>query len=455
MISGEMSLTLGVREVEVFLRRVRTRMPFRYGKAEVTGQPYAHLRVRTDPEAVGVSAAALPPLWFDKRPGLSHEDTIRDLLRSIALASGVYRASPPGTPYALHQACEPDARRRAQAEGMNELTAGFGVALVDAAVLDAACRLSRRTFHQGLKEDVFGVGPDLAAIVPGRPLPGVAVRHTVGLSDPLYGSEVVRPVRDGLPETLADVVQVVRPHWYKIKLSGDADATLDRLRKIALVLDRDAGDYEVTLDGNEQFHTMAEVAELARKIEARHWLSKLWERTAWIEQPIAREESLVPEVSSALRRIWKPVIIDESDGTDEAVDRALELGYKGISAKNCKGVYRTLHSFRRSVETGAILSSEDLMNIPVVPLHQDLCVAAALNLPHSERNGHHYVRAFEYFSPREKEAAIREFPELYTADRPTVGIHNGVLDVTGINDFGFGVVSEPDWDHLERVASPP
>jgi hypothetical protein len=86
-----MSLTLRVREVEVFLRRVRTRMPFQYGKAEVTGQPYAHLRVRTDPDATGVSAAALPPLWFDKRPGLTHEDTVRDLIRSVAIAAEVYQ----------------------------------------------------------------------------------------------------------------------------------------------------------------------------------------------------------------------------------------------------------------------------------------------------------------------------------------------------------------------------
>lgn len=447
-----MSLSLRVLEVDVFLRRVRTRMPFRYGKAEVTGQPYAHLRVRFDPDATGVSAAALPPLWFDKRSGLTHDDTIRDLLRSIAVAAEVYRAAPAASPYELHRACEPEARRRAAAEGMNDLTGGFGVALLDAAVLDAACRLGRRTFHQGLKEDLFGLGADVAALIPERPLPGIAVRHTVGLSDPIFGSEQVAPVRDGLPETLADVVQVVHPHWYKIKLSGDVDASLDRLRKIALVLDRDAGEYEVTLDGNEQFQSMAQVADFARKIEGRHWLGNLWERTAWIEQPVSREASLVPEVSSALKRMWMPVIIDESDGTDDAVDRALALGYKGISAKNCKGVYRTLHSYRRTVETGAILSSEDLMNIPVVPLHQDLCVAAALNLTHSERNGHHYVRAFEYFSPKEKEAAIREFPELYTPKRPTVQIHNGMIDLSGINDFGFGVVSEPDWDFLEKVS---
>lgn len=447
-----MSLTLQVREVEVFLRHIRTRMPFRYGKAEVTGQPYAHLRVRFEPEATGVSAAALPPLWFDKRAGLTHEDTVRDLLRSIAIAADVYKGAPAATPYQLHRTCEPEARRRATVEQMNDLTAGFGVALLDAAVIDASCRLGLRTFHRGLREDLFGIGPEFGAIVPPVPLPRIAVRHTVGLSDPIYGSELLTPIRDGLPETLDDVVRTYQPHWYKIKLGGDADANLDRLRKIALVLDRDAGEYEVTLDGNEQFHDMNEVVALARRIADRPWLRNLWNRTAWIEQPVTRDESLVPDVSTALKRLSKPVIIDESDGTDDAVDRALALGYHGISAKNCKGVYRTLHSYKRAVETGAILSSEDLMNIPVVPLHQDLCVAAALNLTHSERNGHHYIRAFEYFSPKEKEDALREFPELYRADRPTVQVYNGAIDLSGINDSGFGVVSEPDWAFLERVS---
>src|ERR1043165_8996518 len=142
-----MAPRLRVREVDVFLRRVRTRMPFRYGKAEVTGQPYAHLRVRFEPEITGVSAAALPPLWFDKRAGLTHEDTIRDLLRSIALASEVYRGASDAAAYNLHRTCEPEARRRATAEGMNDLTAGFGVALLDAAAIDATCRLAGRTFH--------------------------------------------------------------------------------------------------------------------------------------------------------------------------------------------------------------------------------------------------------------------------------------------------------------------
>jgi hypothetical protein len=446
-----MTVRLRVREVDVFLRRVRTRIPFRYGKAEVTGQPYAHLRVRCEPEVTGVSAAALPPLWFDKRPGLTHDDTIRDLLRSIAVASEVYRGASDAGAWNLHHTCEPEARRRAAAEGMNDLTAGFGVALMDAALIDASCRLAGRTFHEGLREDLFGQGSYFGAIVPVRPLTRIAVRHTVGLSDPITPEDITAPKNDGLPEALTDVIQTYKVRWFKIKLSGDVTASLDRLRRIAEVLDQFAGDYEVTIDGNEQFHDMEEVAELVKKIRTRAWLHQLWDRTAWIEQPVERSDSLKPEVAAALKQIPKAVIIDESDDRDAAVDEALGLGYRGISAKNCKGVFRTLHSFRRVQEKRAVLSSEDLMNTPVVPLHQDLCVAAALGIPHSERNGHHYIRAFDYFSPKERDQAIQEFPELYEAGRPTVKVANGVMDVRGINSFGFGVRSEPDWESLEKV----
>ncbi|HVE42439.1 MAG TPA: enolase C-terminal domain-like protein, partial [Planctomycetota bacterium] len=272
------------------------------------------------------------------------------------------------------------------------------------------------------------------------------------LSDPITDSDASTRTGDALPETLEEVVRTYKPRWFKIKLSGDVNASLERLRRIAEVLDREAGDYQVTLDGNEQFHVMEEVVDLVKKLQAREWLGNLWNRTAWIEQPVDRAESLGPDVAAALRRIPQSVIIDESDGTDDAVDRALSLGYRGISAKNCKGVFRTLHSFRRCGEKGAVLSSEDLMNIPVVPLHQDLCVAAALGITHSERNGHHYIRAFEYFSPKEREAAIREFPELYREGRPTVRVEDGAIDVSGINAFGFGVRSEPDWSFLEKVS---
>ncbi|MFN3486828.1 MAG: mandelate racemase, partial [Planctomycetota bacterium] len=83
-----------VLETSVFWRPVRTRLPFRYGRAVLTEAPVAHLRLRVHVEgrpAAGTSGALLPPLWFDKSPGRTHEDDIRALLRSLREAATAYR----------------------------------------------------------------------------------------------------------------------------------------------------------------------------------------------------------------------------------------------------------------------------------------------------------------------------------------------------------------------------
>lgn len=437
-----------VRKAQIYLRPVRTRMPFKYGKAVVTEEPIAHLRVSAEVDgrfADGVSAAALPPLWFDKDPAKTHADNIADLLRSLRGAVEAYAGAKAATPYALHRACEGEARKRLKDQ--NDLSAGFGVALMDAALIDALCRATRTTFHEALRADLLGFGP---LELPERPLDRIFVRHTVGMADPITAGDVAAPLNDGLPETLEEVQRVYGVRYYKVKISGDADASLERLRRIASVL---RGDYQVTLDGNEQFHAMEEAAAFVRRMSADPALKEFWAKTLWIEQPVERSRALAEDVHEALEEIdrVKPVIIDESDGTDDAVDRALALGYRGISAKNCKGVYRTLHSHRRTREACAVLSSEDLMNIPVVPLHQDLAVAAALGIGHSERNGHHYIRAFEYFSPGEREATLRDFPSLYRTLPSGLGavrVENGAMSVVEINRAPFGVLEEPDWSHL-------
>jgi hypothetical protein len=421
-------------------------MPFRYGKAVVTTQPYAHLRatVEVDGRAVtGVAASALPPLWFDKDPSKSHDEQIRDLLRSIRAARDAYGALPASNAFDLHQAGEPEARRRCR---LNDLTAGFGVAMLDAAVVDALCRVTGSTFHAALRADLLGFGP---VPLPERPIERLHVRHTVGLADPITAADVREKLADGLPQTLEEVVRSYRVRYFKLKVSGNAAESLDRLRRIASVLDRDAGDYQLSLDGNEQFARLRDFAEFAGSVSRE--LPGLWRRTLWIEQPVERGAALRESVPAEL---GKPVIIDESDGTDGVVDVALGLGYGGISVKLCKGVYRALHSLRRTSETKAILSSEDLMNIAVVPLQQDSCLAAALGIPHSERNGHHFFRAFDFLSPAEREAALREFPSLYRADPPSVRVADGALDLSEVNRHGFGTLSEPDWYHLEEMDLP-
>ena len=94
-----------------------------------------------------------------------------------------------------------------------------------------------------------------------------------------------------------------------------------------------------------------------------------------------------------------PVIIDESNGTDDAFEKAIILGYH-VSAKNCKGPFRTLKNFeiiqRHNSQSpeNLYLSSED--HKPSCPSRIRICVAGTLGISHTERNGHHFVKGLEF-----------------------------------------------------------
>ena len=133
---------LRILEASVFSRPIKTRMPFRFGRSTLTQMPILHLRlkVETSGGAIvhGVSASGIPPLWFDKGAGKTHEDNINDLSLSLRLALDQFLELDEAPVWYLHSTAEPIVRKLAAGKGLNELTAGFGVALVDAALIDAA-----------------------------------------------------------------------------------------------------------------------------------------------------------------------------------------------------------------------------------------------------------------------------------------------------------------------------
>src|SRR5690606_35583989 len=103
-----------------------------------------------------------------------------------------------------------------------------------------------------------------------RPGASIALRHTVGLVDPLTSPD--RPadaVDDGLPVTLEEVVRHYGCRWFKLKVAGDPARDLDRLEAIAVVLDKTGIDYSCTLDGNEQYDDADGIVELWRRMEER------------------------------------------------------------------------------------------------------------------------------------------------------------------------------------------
>jgi hypothetical protein len=458
----------------LYRRLARTRFPFRFGKASMTEMPLVYVRAEWEfaggASFEGVSASGIPPLWFDKRDGKTAADNEADLLASLRAAAEAYKAAGAGTAWGLHQAVTEPVRDLLVARGQAPLAAGFGPALVEAALVDGLCRALGVPFAEALR-GALGLPEEILNALPAKPLERVAFRHTVGLADPLTAADVASPLNDGLPETLEQVLATYRPAYLKVKINGDPAESRARLRGIAAVVRAAGIDYAVTLDGNEQFGTMAAFADfldgLLQEAGAHAGLRDFLERTLWIEQPVRRDQALDPACAAAIDRVsaFRPVILDESDGEADALQRGLALGYGGVSSKTCKGLFRslghlaTLAKARAAGRENLIFSCEDLTTVPVHPLQQDLCLAAAIGLPHAERNGHHYLRPSGFLTEAECRAALEAHPALYetTASgelrvRISPSENGGGFDLRDVNSArGLGTALVPEWEALEEL----
>ena len=459
--------------VELFERDVVYRMPFRFGAATLHGCPQAFARVtirdKDGREATGSGAELLAPKWFDKNPALSNEANFEQLRRAIAIARDNYRSQRRASAFghfARNHQTQLDAGAR---HGLDSLVAGFGPALLDRAVLDALCRLQGLDVFTLARRNLIGlrVGPltpdlrgfDLDAFLAGlTPLRRVAARHTVGLIDPLTGQGTLR---DGLPETLEQVIRAYGHRWFKLKIGGDVQADVARLCAIARVLDAEAGDYAVTLDGNEQYQDAGAVAELWRAVTTAPDLRRLARAIRFIEQPLDRARTLETDISALDLPV--PFIIDESDHGLDVYPRARALGYQGVSSKSCKGLYKSMLNAARTAmwnaEAGGaryLMSGEDLSTQAGLGVQQDLALVALLGIDHVERNGHHYVDGFQGASAAEAGAFLAAHPDLYrpAAEGARLRIEHGKIRLASLAVPGYATALAPDWSTMREMATP-
>ena len=89
-------MRFALRQIDLFERDVRLRLPFRFGIVTLTQAPQAFVRTRirleNGREAEGAAAELLAPKWFDKNPALSNEQNFDQLRLSLALARDAYLA---------------------------------------------------------------------------------------------------------------------------------------------------------------------------------------------------------------------------------------------------------------------------------------------------------------------------------------------------------------------------
>ena len=467
-------MTFRIERFRLHVLPMRTRFPFRYGIACMTAVPHVFVNVDlvVDGRAVtGLSSEGLPPKWFTKQPDTPLELELAEMIAVLQNATRIARLAAERDTGFFRWWSDLYAEQSSWASVRQSppLLANLGVSMVERAVLDGLCKAAQQPLHALLHQNTLGIdlgevraelrGVQVADIIEKQPLERLHARHTIGLADPLSAETLpeAERVNDGLPQSLDECIRTYSLTYFKIKVCGQPEVDLPRLREIAAVLTHECRNgFRATLDGNEQFHDFAAFSDFYATLRADAALRPLFENLILIEQPLHRSVAL-SDAAGALRD-WKDgpgMIIDESDGSVADLPRALELGYRGTSHKNCKGIVKGLaNAALLKSRPDSLLSGEDLVNQGPVALLQDLAVNALLGIRHVERNGHHYFRGLSMHPAHVQDAVLQTHGDLYQrhADGfPALRIENGTISLASVNAAPFGCGLTLSMDDFEPL----
>jgi len=468
-----------VHQIDFHRLDMKTRFPFRYGIASMCEVPHLFVRMHVEIDNQmwqGTSSEGLPPKWFTKNPETDFKtDDLPEMLTVIkqaahfAMTGNTHRDF-----FSWWMNLSEQQTVWAAENGQPPLLANLGVSLMERAALDAKCRQQKSSLFTVLFQNRLGIelsairshltGIKPSDILPPQPRSHVQLRHTIGLGDPLTESDIAvgEKLADNLPHCLTSNIERYGLRYFKIKLSGNLDSDLPRMRVLSKLLNERVGEsMRFTLDGNEQYATMARFQDHWQELNGDASIRRMVQRSLlFVEQPVHRDSALLPEVKETLSD-WQdapPVIIDESDAEIDSLPTALRLGYSGTSHKNCKGIIKSIAALgtikkEQSVNRRLILSAEDLGNIGPVALLQDLAVVAALGIPHVERNGHHYFAGLSMFPAPIQNQTARDHPDLY--QREASGLlalqpRRGQLQLNSVNAAPLGVSQQIDLQYFRH-----
>ncbi len=413
---------------------------------------------------LGLASEGLPPKWFTKDPETRFEEDLPAMVESIRNAADLASNSTYDTVFSAWHSLYEQQDCWAQEQGCPPLLAHLGTSFVERMLIDGFCRSAGLSFVDAVHSNALGIDlgrihPELAGTEPSDwlPAPGESIiaRHTVGLGDPLRVEDIPEGERisDGLPHALLDAAVQYGLTHFKIKICGNLEVDVPRLRAVAAVISEASPGFRYTLDGNEQYQNIETFRTHWETYQADPDLAILFEnnRLLFVEQPLHREVALEERVKDELAA-WvgaPPMIIDESDGELSCLRRAIALGYRGTSHKNCKGVIKGLanrcliewHRRHHPEEGPWLMSGEDLANVGPVALLNDLAVMSVLGVEDVERNGHHYFAGLSMYPSELQEIVRGRHPDLYEM-RPegyaSLQIQSGSVSTRSLGESTFG-----------------
>ena len=195
---------------------------------------------------------------------------------------------------------------------------------------------------------------------------------------------------------------------------------------------------------------------LVDRLDRGSALKPIASKLLYIEQPMPRDITRLSPLGELARRDF---IVDEADNSYDAFPVARALGYRGISSKSCKGIYKSVINATRAAKWSAaaekcFIAGEDLTCQAGLAVQQDLALGALIGVTHAERNGHHYVDGFGDTPAAEAQAFLAAHPDIYASDNGKVrlAIHDGDLLTGSLTTPGFATAVHPVWSAMPSLA---
>jgi L-alanine-DL-glutamate epimerase-like enolase superfamily enzyme len=398
-------------------------------------------------EARGFGSMPLGNVWSFPSRVLGYEATLAAMKAVVErIARIVGDCNEAGHPIDIAVALEPACFEAAEqlgrelklAEPIPRLCTLVAASAFDAALHDAFGKVhglnAYRTYGPEFLAHDLGhylgeefLGETLDRFVAREPRPRLPLYHLVGALDPLTEADVVRPVNDGLPETLAEWIPACGLTHIKIKLNGDDLAwDVNRVVEVERVAAEAQGRRAVTrwfysLDFNERCANVGYLLEFLHRIKDA--VPAAFERVQYIEQPTARDleknrENVMHEAAQL-----RPVVIDESLLDLESLRLAREMGYTGAALKACKGQSQSLLLAAAAQKYGMFLCVQDLTCPGASLIHSAGLAAHVPGVAAIEANARQYVPA----ANRDWE---ERFPGIFRIRNGTMG--TGILTGPGL-----------------------
>jgi L-alanine-DL-glutamate epimerase-like enolase superfamily enzyme len=399
-------------------------------------------------KARGFGSMPLGNVWSFPSKALSYDETLgamKALVEQIARITREYKE--PGHPIDItcdleptyHRAAEEVSRQLRLAEPIPRLCTLVAASAFDAALHDAFGKAHGLNCYHAYGPDFVShdLGHYLGAEFNGERLDRYISRtpklrmplyHLVGALDPLEEADIVRPVGDGLPETLPQWVRFNGLTHLKIKLNGD-DLAWDvervvRIDRVTALVQRQRGlkHWFYSCDFNERCPHVGYLLEFLAKVRER--APDAFERIQYIEQPTARDlRANRHNVMHEAARL-RPVVIDESLLDLESLLLAREMGYTGVALKACKGQTQSLLLAAAAQKYGMFLCVQDLTCPGASLIHSAGLAAHVPGVAAIEANARQYM-------PRANEPWARQFPSLFHITDGTM--ETGVLTNPGLS----------------------